>query len=372
MVDNARKRVRDWGITIGDLQPGMLNSITDVTGVKVGQITVFRENDIRTGVTVVLPHGDNVFQEKVPAAIAVGNGFGKLIGHTQVRELGYLESPVALTNTLSAPIAAHALNQYTIAQSGNEEVRSFNPVVGETNDGRLNNIRAHAIVPDHVLEALAEAKNDPVKEGATGAGTGTVCLGYKGGIGSASRKMTLGTKTYVLGVLVQTNFSGSLEISGVPVGKKLAERQATSPVPDDGKGSCMIVVATDAPLSARQLGRLGRRSFSGMVRTGGNMTHGSGDYAVAFSTAQEVRTFNEPDGYLRKHQFLYDQYLNPFFQAAIEATEEAILNSLFMATAITGINDITVSALPAAEVINILSGYRYIFNTERIAACSSK
>ncbi len=355
---NIKRRVREIGLTIGVIPPGKNNSITDVSGVSVGQITLVREDDIRTGVTVVIPHPGNVFQEKLPAAIEVGNGFGKLIGYTQVRELGVIESPIALTNTLSAPTAAQALNHYTLTRPGNEVVRSYNPIVGETNDGRLNNIRAHTLVVDHVLEALSEASAAPVEEGSLGAGTGTICLGFKGGIGSASRIVNVEGTEYTVGILVQTNFGGQLQIAGVPVGRILADKKISSAIPDDEKGSCMIVIATDAPLSDRQLGRVARHSFFGIARTGGIMSHGSGDYAIAFSTADKVRIFQEPKKHLQQQTIFGDQYLNPLFHGVIEATEEAIFNSLFMATAVTGVNGFTAPELPVDEVLDILKKYK--------------
>lgn len=317
-----RPRARDAGIIIGNLNPGPQNALTDVPGVLVGHSTVVEGDSVRTGVTVILPHGGNLFQEKVPAAISVQNGFGKLMGFTQVEELGNIESPIALTNTLNVGKVADALIEHMLGIPGNESVRSINVIVGETNDGRLNDIRGRHVTDRHVLAAIKTAADGPVGEGSVGAGTGTICFGWKGGIGTASRKVS----GYTLGVLVQTNFGGSLTIAGVPVYRKLTpEKEKT-----DEDGSCMIVVATDAPLDSRNLKRLAKRSFGGMARTGASFSNGSGDYCIAFSTADELRIGGKGSA-----TALSNAATSPLFKAVIEATEEAIINSLFAATTVS-------------------------------------
>ncbi|MBC8401220.1 MAG: P1 family peptidase [Candidatus Marinimicrobia bacterium] len=351
------QRTRDIGVRIGELPPGPLNAITDVSGVKVGQVTLVQGSDIRTGVTAIISHPGNLYQEKVPAAIAIGNGYGKLIGYTQVEEFGELETALVLTNTLSAPVAAAALIEYTLQQPGNEDVISVNPVVGETNDGYLNNIRARYITETRISAAITAASDGPVDEGAVGAGTGTVCLGFKGGIGTASRTVEIETLSYTLGVLVQTNFGGNLEIAGVPVGRELATVSVENGSAKNESGSCMIVLATDAPLDARQLTRLARRAFIGLGRTGGIMANGSGDYAIAFSTTPAVRITSQPTQSLRRINLLYDKFLTPFFQAVIESTEEAILNSLFAAITVTGYTGHKATALPLEDVVEVLKRF---------------
>lgn len=353
-ADAERQRARDLGIRIGILPIGPLNAITDVAGVLVGHCTVSECNDVRTGVTVICPHGGNVFQEKVPAAIVVGNGFGKLLGVTQVQELGLLETPIALTNTLSTFAVADAMVKWTLAQPGNEEVRSLNPVVGECNDGRLNDIRAMRITGEHLQQALDAAQSGPVAEGCVGAGTGTLCMGWKGGIGTASRIVQAGDN-YTVGVLVQTNFNGVLTIAGAPVGQKLGryllQEQAGEEKPEHG--SCIVVVATDAPLDARQLRRLAQRALLGLASVGSPMTHGSGDYAIAFSTDPSLQSkYESNDGYER-HKVLRDDRLSPLFQAAKEATEEAVVNSLVKAVTTTGHNGYTAEAIPIDRVVRI-------------------
>ncbi|OQY40626.1 aminopeptidase, partial [Candidatus Atribacteria bacterium 4572_76] len=271
-----RPRVREFGIKIGVLPPGPLNAITDVSGVKVGQLTLIKGESIRTGVTAICPHGGNIYQEKVPAAIYVGNGYGKLTGISQVNELGNIETPIILTNTLSVPVAAEALIEYTLAQPENEKVGSVNPIVGETNDGWLNDIRQRVITREDVIEALKKAASGPVEEGAVGAGTGTICFGYKGGIGTASRKLPEALGGYTIGVLVQTNHGGILQINGFQVGVRLGKYYLQNILTNDSPGSCMVIVATDAPLSSRNLKRLAKRALLGIVRTGGFYSNGSG------------------------------------------------------------------------------------------------
>lgn len=345
----TRPRLRDLGAVVGELPTGPLNAITDVAGVRVGQVTLREGERVRTGVTAVLPHGGNPFREKVPAAVHVGNGFGKLVGATQIAELGQIETPILLTNTLGVWDAARAVAGWVLALPGNEDVRSVNPVVGETNDGRLNDIRAFPVKGEHALAAIRDAKEGPVEEGSVGAGAGTICFGWKGGIGTSSRRLTADAANFTVGVLVQTNYGGRLEILGVPVGKELAEEPGRTE--DRGDGSCMIVVATDAPLDARQLGRLAGRALLALARTGSVMDHGSGDYAIAFSTANSVR-IRAADPPVRPADRLREDALTPLFRAAVEATEEAIYNSLLKAT-----DAGTVKAIPIERVREILKKY---------------
>ncbi|QOC22378.1 P1 family peptidase [Wenzhouxiangella sp. AB-CW3] len=363
-------RPRDFGIEIGILTPGEHNAITDVAGVEVGHYTVLEGDDIRTGVTAILPHDHNPFTERVPAAVHVGNGFGKAVGFTQVQELGELETPIALTNTLSVYQAAHGLADWVLNLDGNEAVRSVNAVAGETNDGYLNDIRARVIRPEHVHKAIDAARTGPVEEGNVGAGTGTRALGFKAGIGTASRVLPASEGGYTLGVLVQSNFGGVLSIDGVRVGERLGNHYLADKVPyerpngqnadrspteydEDADGSIMIVIATDAPVTARNLERLASRALLGVGRVGGIMSNGSGDYVIAFSTAEEVRI--KHDGRDR-HAFteLSNAAMTPLFLAAIEATEEAILNSLFAAETMTGHEGRIIEALPVERVVDLL------------------
>ena len=350
-----RPRAREFGLIVGVLPPGPLNAITDVAGVKVGQVTLIEGKDIRTGVTAILPHGGNVFQDKVPAGISVGNGYGKLTGVTQVHELGTLETPIVLTNTLNVPTAADALIDWTLSAPGNERVTSVNPVVGETNDGWLNDIRGRHVAKAHVLEAIRTAAGGPVAEGAVGAGTGTTCFDYKGGIGTSSRRLPEARGGYTVGVLVQTNFGGVLTIRGVPFDRKEAGLGAASPAPSpSGDGSCMIVVATDAPLDARNLERLAKRALLGIARTGGYFSNGSGDYAIAFSTAESVRVPHRAAAPTRTVALLRDDAMSSLFQAAAEAAEEAILESLFKAVRTEGRDGHVAEALPLERARELL------------------
>jgi D-aminopeptidase len=351
-----RARARALGIVPGTLRTGLSNSITDVPGVEVGQITVMAGDSVRTGVTAIVPHSGNLFFDRVPAAVYVGNGFGKLLGSTQVNELGELETPILLTCTLCVWKAADALVAYLLEQPGMAEVRSINPVVGETNDGFvLNAIRQRPITPGDVRKALTETSG-AVAEGSVGAGTGTVAFGWKGGIGSSSRLTGSPGSSWVVGVLVQSNFGGDLHILGVPVGRALGRRGVKQRTRgEEGKGSIMIVVATDAPLSDRNLRRLAVRALIGVGRTGSAMDNGSGDYVIAFSTNPEVR---RPVGAIRRRASdLANDAISGLFQAAVEATEEAIYNSLFMATTVTSKGG-TVEALPVEEVLAILRSHR--------------
>jgi D-aminopeptidase len=378
LAAQGRPRSRDLGIAPGVFSPGPLNAITDVDGVRVGHTTLTGGDRVRTGVTAVVPHGGNVFQDKVAGAAFVGNAFGKLAGSTQVNELGTIETPIVLTNTLSVGTAMDAVVRYTINQPGNEQVRSVNAIIGETNDGGLNDIRGLHVTTDHVLDAIRRATTGPVAEGAVGAGTGTICYGWKGGIGTSSRRVPTGPRSlpsYTIGVLAQTNFGGNLTIAGVPIFKFLQppDRRAAAPerlgreaasveaergagVPAErvrgvgapgvsNDGSCMLIVATDAPFDARDLRRLAARAVFGLGRTGSAFSNGSGDFAIAFSTSPDMRArFN--DASVRARQILPPDATSPFFEAVLEATEEAVYNSLFQATTVR-------SAIGTAEAIPI-------------------
>jgi D-aminopeptidase len=331
--------------------PGPLNAITDVAGVRVGHTTLIEGEGARTGVTAILPHGGNLFQEKVLGAVYVGNAFGKLAGSTQVDELGTIETPIILTNTLAVGTAMDAVVVWTLAQEGNGEVRSINAVVGETNDGGLNDIRARPVGQEHVIRAIREARGGPVMEGSVGAGTGTQTFGWKGGIGTASRVLPTHLGGHTLGVLVQTNFGGVLTVDGIPIGRELG-RFAFGPEAPPAGGSCMIVVATDAPLEAHALHRLAARAVFGLARTGSSYANGSGDFAISFTTSPEGRVIHG-DLRLRPHAFLPADAMSPLFQAALEATEEAVYNSIFQATSVSS-RGRTVEAIPIERVREIL------------------
>ena len=356
------QRARELGIKIGVLTPGKLNAITDVAGVKVGHSTLIEGSSVRTGVTAVLPHEGNIFQEKVPAAIFVGNGFGKLAGSTQVEELGNLETPVILTNTLSVATAIDAVVEYIINLPGNENVQSVNAVVGETNDGYLNDIRGQHITKRHVLDAIANSASGRVPEGNVGAGTGTICFGFKGGIGTASRVLPkdLALGSYTVGVLVQSNFGGVLQIDGAPVGEELNKYFLSGQLKDKADGSCMIVVATDAPLDARNLKRLANRAIMGLARTGGIGSNGSGDYVIAFSTHPGARVKHDSREAIEQASLVRNDAMSPLFMAVIEATEEAIINSLFAAVTMTGKDNRKIEAIPRDEIIEILKKYNLL------------
>lgn len=356
----TRQRARELGIHIGVLPTGKYNAITDVGNVRVGQHTLREGPNIRTGVTVIVPDTGNLFQNKIPAAIFVGNGFGKLAGSTQVQELGNLETPIALTNTLNVSTAMDAIIDYTLNQPGNEKAQSVNALVGETNDGYLNDIRGRHLRKEHVWEALKNAKSGPVAEGCVGAGTGTVCFNFKGGIGTASRKFPTELGSYTVGVLVQSNFGGVLEINGAPVGKELKQYFLSEYFKDKADGSCMIVVATDAPLDSRNLERLAKRAFLGLGKTGGIASNGSGDYVIAFSTAPENRVKHTTTGLTQNLTVLHNDAMSGLFMAAIEATEEAILNSMFMATTTEGKDGHKIEALPLDKVLPILKKYKVL------------
>jgi D-aminopeptidase len=359
----ARPRAREAGVVVGILPPGPLNAITDVAGVRVGQVTLHRGDSIHTGITAILPHPGDLYRERVPAAIRVGNGFGKLLGVTQVRELGELETPVLLTCTLCVWKAADAMTAWMLARPGMQDVRSLNPVVGETNDGGLNDIRARPITPDDVVRALESASGGAVEEGSVGAGAGTVAFGWKGGIGTSSRRLPQPLGGYTVGVLVQTNFGGVLSINGAPVGRELGrfylQRELAPPqqgAADRADGSIMMVVATDAPLDARNLDRLAARALGGLARTGATMTNGSGDYVIAFSTSNSVRRRANATTATTVAD-LPNEAMSPLFQAVAEATEEAIYNSLFKATPVQG-RQMSVDALPIDRTLEVLRRYR--------------
>ena len=364
-AQTIRPRVSDLGLKVGILPTGPLDAITDVAGVEVGQTTIIRGDNIRTGVTAVLPHAGNLYREKVPGAIFVGNGFGKLAGATQVDEMGDIEAPILLTSTTSVARAADALISYMLSLPGNEDVLSINPVVGETNDGYLSDIRGRHISPDDVFTAVRNAKGGPVEEGAVGAGTGTVAFGWKGGIGTASRRLTANLGGYTVGVLVQTNYGGVLTIAGAPVGQELGqyylrkELEQAGNGKDKADGSCMIIVATDAPLDARNLKRLAARAWLGIARTGSAGSNGSGDYVISFSTAPQVRIHTNDKALTRNVELMPNDALSPLFQAVIEATEEAVYNSMFKATTMTA-NGHSVEALPIDKTVKILKEHRVL------------
>ena len=351
----SQERARDLGIEIGIFSPGRYNAITDVDGVRVGHVTLIEGADIRTGVTAILPHPGNIFQRKVPAAIYTGNGFGKLTGYSQVEELGNIETPIILTNTLSVPVAAGALISYTLRQTGNEQIRSVNPVVGETNDGRLNDIQGRHVREEHVLQAIHRASGGRVVEGNVGAGTGTICFGYKGGIGTASRVIPESLGGYTIGVLVQTNFGGLLQINGVSVGKALGKYPYRDQIEKGNDGSCMIVLITDAPLDARNLKRLGKRCIMGMARTGGMASNGSGDYVIACSVAEDNLIPHTDSTLFHVNRILRNDAMTPLFMAAIEATEEAIINSLFAAERMTGKDGLEVKPIPVNQILDLMN-----------------
>lgn len=368
---NERPRFRESGFTVGILPPGPLNAITDVPGVLVGHTTLIHGDNIRTGITAILPHNGNLFKQKVPGAIFVGNAYGKLIGSTQVNELGEIETPILLTSTLNASRVADALLDYMLSYPGNEKVISINPLVAETNDGMLNDIRGRHVTRDDVINTLHNAKGGLVKEGSVGAGTGTIAFGFKRGIGTSSRQLPTLLGGYTIGVLVQTNFGGILSIVGVPVGQTLqhyylkeqlesAKKDKTN-LQDKADGSIIIVIATNAPLDSRNLKRLGARTMMGLARTGSAATNGSGDYVIAFSTAPELR-ITTSENPLREISILSNEAMSPLFLAAIEATEEAIYNSLFCATTITG-QGYTAKALPLNQTIQILQKHGALKST---------
>jgi len=354
-----RPRAREAGITFGVLPTGPLNAITDVAGVKVGQVTIVEGRSIRTGVTAILPHGGNLYQDKVSAGFAVGNAYGKFMGSTQVKELGELETPILLTNTLNVPEAAAGIVEWTLRQPGNEQVRSVNANVGETNDGFLNDIRARRVKPSDAIAAIEAAKTGPVQEGSVGAGTGTIAFGWKAGIGTSSRKLPASLGGWTVGVLVQTNYGGVLQVAGVPVGQKLGKYFLKDELSKaSGDGSCIVVIATDAPLSDRNLERLAHRGLLGIARTGSPMTNGSGEYAIAFSTNADVRRTAERRAKPSAIVDLPNDQVSPLFEAAVEAAEEAAINSMFAATSMDGDQGHHIDALPLDEVVKLYRSTR--------------
>lgn len=365
-AQSNRGRARDYNITTGILSPGNWNAITDVPGVKVGHQSVDNGDDIRTGVTAILPHSGNIFQDKVAAAVYVGNGFGKMMGISQIQELGNIETPILLTNTLNAPKVADALIDYMINLPGNENIKSVNSIVGETNDGGLNDIRGRHVQKEHVLQALRNASSGAVKEGNIGAGVGTECLGFKGGIGTSSRILPKSKGGYTVGVLVQTNFGGVLNINGAPVGRELMNYYMMEPKEKyKADGSCMIIIATDAPLSSRNLERLAKRSYIAFGNVGGFSSNGSGDYSIAFSTHPSTRVpYNNQEKKVLKTEDLHNDELSPLFMGVWEATEEAILNSMFAAEDMIGVNKNEVKALPIPETLEILKKYNALHHHE--------
>ncbi len=357
LISQSDKRIRDYGIKIGKYETGKFNAITDVKGVKIGHVTLIADDDIRTGVTAILPHDQNIFMNKVPAAMYIANGFGKLTGYSQVEELGEIETPIILTNTLSVPTAADALIDYVLSVDDNiKSVRSINPVVGETNDGSLNDIQGRHAKKENVIEAIKNAKDGAVEEGNIGAGTGTICFGFKGGIGTSSRVLPKEFGGYTVGVLVQTNFGGNLTFAGIPLEKELAKLQ-----PNSGDGSCMIVVATDAPITSRNLKRLAKRAIFGLAKTGGSGSNGSGDYVIAFSTNEDLRIpYDSPNNDFVLNRELRNDRMTPLFEAVIEATEEAIFNSLFAAETMIGKDGLVIDELPVDAVLKILQEHKII------------
>ena len=350
---SQRPRARELGIAPGVLSPGPLNTITDVDGVRVGQVTIWEGDSVRTGVTAILTHEGNPYQSRVPAGFFQGNGYGKFAGSTQIIELGELETPIVLTNTLSIAQGMEGIISWTLAQTGNENVRSVNAVVGETNDGFLNDIRGRHVLASHVVEAISNATSGPVQEGSVGAGTGTVSFGWKGGIGTSSRRLPTSLGGYTVGVLVQTNYGGILQIDGVPVGEELGQYYLKQELDrGDADGSVIVIIATDAPLSDRNLTRMASRAMLAIGRSGSPATNGSGDYALAFSTALEVRR----EGNLKSSNGLANADISPLFEAVVEATEESIYNALFKATSVKGANG-TVEALSIEEVIRVFRKY---------------
>lgn len=364
-----RPRVRDLGVEVGIFDTGQWNAITDVEGVRVGQTTVWEGDDVRTGVTAIFPHEENPFRSRVPAAVHVGNGFGKLAGSLQVQELGEIETPVLLTCTLCVWRGADAMVEWMLEQDGMGNVRSINPLVGETNDGRLNDIRARPIGPGHVRQALETADTGPVEEGAVGAGTGTRSFGWKSGIGTASRVLPDNLGGYTVGVLVQSNFGGVLTVDGAPVGQELGQYSFRGSVEgnsedegpeaqEDEEGSIMIVIATDAPVTHRNLERMAKRAMMGLSRTGSFASNGSGDFIIAFSTAEEVRRERGADRY--EVEELTNSDVSSLFQAVVEGTEEAIYNSLTKATTVTGAGGTTIEAIDIDELTEVLQRYNVV------------
>ena len=358
LVAQQHKTLRQWGFPTGIFETGQYNAITDVPGVTVGHVTLIEGDSVRTGVTAIVPHQGNIFRQKVPAAIYVGNGFGKLAGVTQVRELGNIETPVILTNTLSVAAGLEGVIRWTLMQPGNENERSVNAIVGETNDGHLNDIRGMHVTPQMVIDAINNAHGGPVEQGCVGAGTGTICFGFKGGIGTSSRVLPESLGGYTIGVLVQTNYGGILEIDGVQVGQQLHKHDFINHVRknENVDGSCMMVVITDAPLDARNLERVAKRAMMGMAKTGGIASNGSGDYVIALSVAPD--NLIDISAKTITSTVLANGEMSSIFAATIEATAEALWNSLFMADSMTGRDGNHVDALPVEQVLEMLRNRR--------------
>lgn len=353
-------RPRDMGVQIGIFKTGKWNAITDVDGVQVGHETLIYGDSVRTGVTIIKPHGGNLFENKVMGSVYVTNGFGKAIGFTQVEELGTIETPIGLTNTLNIFMVANSIVDYMIAE--NPDIRSVNPVVGETNDSGLNDIQGRHVTKKHVFNAIKNAKEGPVKEGSVGAGTGTRALGFKGGIGTASRVLPKEAGSYKVGVLVQTNFGGSLMINGAPVGRELLKSSFSSSIPyDEDEGSCMIVIATNAPLSNRNLKRMAKRVDHAFGRVGAYSSNGSGDYVIIFSTANILSSNQKTI----KREEMKNRYMNGLFAATVEATEEAIINSLFMADVMDSKYG-QIESLPIGKTMKILKKYKALNWNEKL------
>jgi L-aminopeptidase/D-esterase len=354
------QRLRDYGIKPGIFKTGTYNAITDVKGVKVGHVTCVVGDEIRTGVTAIIPHEGNLFKNKIPAAVYVGNGFGKLAGSTQIMELGNIETPIILTNTLNVAAGIDGIISYTMRENGTENIRSVNAVVGETNDGGLNHIQARYVTSDIVLNALDNAKSGPVEEGCVGAGTGTVCFGFKGGIGTSSRVLPKSLGGYTVGVIVQSNYGGVLEIAGVPIGPILEKYSFRKNVMQDVDGSCMMVVITDAPVDSRNLERMAKRAMMGLAKTGGIASNGSGDYVIALSVCPENLISSDSKYYTPK--VLHNDDMSPLFLATIEATAEALWNSLFAAKTTVGYKGYKVESIPVKKVVKLLKENRVFEN----------
>jgi D-aminopeptidase len=356
-INSSRPTARELGIDVGILKSGQKNAITDVEGVKVGHLTLWEGDNIRTGITAVLPHSENIFQKKVPAGVYVGNGFGKAVGFPQIKELGDIETPILITNTLSVPKVAEGLIEYTLNQKGNENVRSVNPLVLEINDGFLNDIRGMHIKKEHVLVAIDQANEGEVEMGSVGAGTGSHCMSFKGGVGTSSRVLPESMGGYTIGVLLVSNFGGILEINGTPVGRELAKFYLSDKLSSEDEGSCIIIIATDAPLSSRQLTRLAKRGMLGLAKAGSFISNGSGDFVVAFSTHPSLMVQHEPKELKREIDLVYDFHMSPLFLAVVEVTQEAVYNSVLKATTIKGRDGHTLEAVPVDKVVDICKKY---------------
>ncbi|MGB2698614.1 MAG: P1 family peptidase [Candidatus Zixiibacteriota bacterium] len=371
-LNSFRPTVKELGIDVGILISGPGNAITDVGGLKVGNFTLWEGDNIRTGITAVLPHSENIFQRKVPAGVYVGNGFGKAMGLAQVEELGNIETPIFITNTLSVPAVAEGLIEYTLNQKGNENVRSVNPLVLEINDGFLNDIRGMHIKKEHVLEVISQVSEGEVEMGSVGAGTGSHCMSFKGGVGTSSRVLPESMGGYTIGVLLVTNFGGILEINGAPVGRELGKFYLSDKLRSEDEGSCIIIIATDAPLNSRQLVRLAKRTVLGLAKAGSFCSNGSGDFVIAFSTHPSLIVPNEPQDLKREVELLYDFHLSPIFLAVVEATQEAVYNSVLKATTVKGRDGHTLEAVPVDKVVEICKKYGVLNWHQKLPPWSKK